>query len=210
MGRVGSVQNKLTLILPLQRVLAVGRNSDVFIHAGKHKILGGCHVVGQCLPVVGVIGSTVEQVKATEVVSRFVSNPASRVAGGNVGPQGFCAGRIHNRAMMRVANRIQHVGLAFYGISLVPGSGWFPLIIVPISGLGSIFEFDSIKIQHVGPNVGNAPGHFLIESNHDPRRTGQRNSAHIHGGCNELNLIPDRRQTQRQMGVVGQNRVARS
>jgi hypothetical protein len=82
------------------------------------------------------------------------------------------------------------------------------LLIVPVFLLPAIPEPKFIPIQHIGIHIGHPPAYLLVEADHYARGTRQRHPAHVNAGSHQLHLVPDRRQVELQVRVVGQQGIA--
>ena len=88
-----------------------------------------------------------------------------------------------------------------------------------LTGSGRV-ELLQIQVLHIGPGVGEAPGHARGAAQHHKGQAGQGGTDHVERGvfvpagqlaCRsfEVGVIPDGRRTQSQMRVVGQQGLAR-
>src|SRR6185312_4437662 len=75
--------------------------------------------------------------------------------------------------------------------------------------IDGIIDGLAIEVHDVRSCVRECPRYVAVESNHDCRRTGNRNSVNVELSRHyEMHFVPDAWERQLQMRVTGQQRVA--
>src|SRR6266567_1171779 len=87
-------------------------------------------------------------------------------------------------------------------LRLCPGAFYAVLI-----GEGWIESLD-VEVLNVCTIVGEAPGDAVVMTDDNHRRPRQRKAFDVPAGCREVNFVPDWRNPEIEMGVIGQQRLA--
>ena len=100
-------------------------------------------------------------------------------------------------------------GLAFDANLLAHDLGRHPLaVVLELVRIRRITLLD-VEVLRVGERGGEAPRHLAVVTDDDPGHARQRNTGDFSFRRDEVVLVPDGRHLQRQMRIVGEERLSR-
>ena len=73
--RIRTIADKLSLVSPFRRKLAVVPNGDIAACIGKNKILGRTNIMSKGINIIAVIFSMIQFIKSTRLVAGVVTQP---------------------------------------------------------------------------------------------------------------------------------------
>ena len=100
------------------------------------------------------------------------------------------------------------VGLTLNVNGFVENLGPCPCAFYTILIRGGRVERLDVKILNVGAVIGEAPGDVVVVADDDHRRAGKRESLNVPARRREVNLVPDGRDHQLKVRVIGKQRLA--
>ena len=112
---------------------------------------------------------------------------------------------------MRVQDRVDREhGPVLRPIGLDAALEPAPPAVQPITpGTMGVVDCLAVQIHHVGPGIGEAPGHVAVEADADGGAPGDGHAIDVQLSPNhEMSLVPDAGQGEIEVGIAGENGVS--
>ena len=195
------------MLFIFKRVFSLRSNTNIILITGKNQVECWCFKKFHKGLIFVIVFTTIAFIKCQNRVSYHRSRPCDGMAIRYIFINLLLTFIIHHSPMMGIKNGIfyrfwQSFYLKFFNFL----GGCFPSTVVPIFFLGFVFEFNLIHIKNIRPDICNTPSHVFVETNSDTWPAWYTNAIDIDRRRTQLHLIPDGRQRQAQVRVIGQNR----
>jgi len=179
--------------------------ADVALHIGVDEVLSGrwpmTHGLAELLPV----ASPVQQEDGLGVLAGLGHHRAQRqrslLAGDTRADDRPVAG--HQDLLHHRLAPTAHADLLPHDLAVHPLAAG--LVLTRVLGVDPLHE----QVIAVGHGIGDAPGDAIVVADDDPRHAGNGGADHIGAAAVEMHLVPDVGHLQGQVGIVGQQRLAR-